>query len=214
MEPNVTWGSSDWGAIRPQRLAEAGIDSYRTDLRALVRGLWGGDMDMNQFVSSMTDAVERGIMTAWREGAAQVGVAEDEFTQEELDARLTFMWSQWSYIPEFATAIETGSQANGGKLAPLNSRIDLWANKYNEAMAQAQMMAKADQKLEWIVGPTEQSCRDCQKYSGRVYRASTWMKYGISTQNPRLACHGYRCLCRMTPTDAPANRGRPPGMTG
>lgn len=215
VHPFHTWGRSDWGAKRPgEPLSEAGIDSYRSNLRSLVRGLWGAKMGMAQFVASMTDSVERGIMTAWKEGAARAGVAEDELTTKETDARMAFMWAQWSQIPGFATAIEAGSKANKGKLTPQLARVDLWVNQYNAAATEAQMMAKADQKLLWVLGPTEEHCPDCAKYAGRVYRASTWLKYGIRPQSLKLACHGYRCLCTTVPTDAPANKGRPPGMTG
>ena len=214
-EAALTWGRSDWGATRPgERLREASIDSYRLNLRANVRALWTGEWSMSEFIGAMTDTVERGIMDAWKEGAAKAGVAEDELTQAELDARMAFMWAQWSQLPGLATFVDAHSQANGGKLETALGRVDLWVNKYNEAMAQAQLMAKADMKWQWIVGPTEQSCRDCQRYNGRVYRASTWAKYQISPQNIRLACHGYRCLCRLVPTDLPANKGRPPAMTG
>ena len=213
MEPNATWGRSDWGAIRPQRLAEAGIDSYRADLRNNVRALWGGDWDMSNFVASMTDTVERGVMGAWREGAAQAGVAEDELTPAELDARLAFMWAQWTHIPSFAVAIEAGSRANDGKLAPLNNRVDLWANQYNSAVIRAYAMAGQDLKGVWIYGPTEH-CSTCAGLHGKVKRMSYWAAHVLpqNAPNPRLSCGGWRCQCRIEPTDAPMSRGRLPGV--
>ena len=214
-EAALTWGRSDWGATRPgERLREASIDSYRLNLRGNVRALWTGEWSMSEFIGAMTDTVERGIMDAWKEGAAKAGVAEDELTQAELDARMAFMWAQWSQLPGLATFVDAHSQANEGKLETALGRVDLWVNQYNAATTEAQMMAKADQKMLWMLGPTEEHCRDCAKYAGRVYRASTWLKYNIRPQAMALACHGYRCACTTVPTDLPANKGRPPAMTG
>lgn len=211
----LTWGRADWGRLKPgEILREAGIDSYRSDLRALVRGLWSAAMDVGQFIASVTDAVERAVMTAWREGAAKAGVAEDELTDAETMARDEFMWAQFSRIPDFAMFVDEHSRENEGTLETCFARADLWINQYNAVVNQAQIMAKADAKLLWVLGPTEEHCRDCARYAGRVYRASTWGRYQIQPQSQSLACHGYRCLCQLEPTDLPANKGRPPAMTG
>jgi hypothetical protein len=194
VHPFHTWGRSDWGAKRPgEPLSEAGIDSYRSNLRYNVRGLWTGEMDMAQFVAIMTDTVERGIMTAWREGAARAGVAEDELTTKETDARMAFMWAQWSQIPKFAAAVEEGSKANKGKLTPQLRRVDLWANQYNSAVVQAYAMAGADLKGLWILGPTEEHCSSCSRLAGKVKRMSYWRDHVLpqNAPNPALSCGGW-----------------------
>jgi len=210
----LTWGRSDWGALKPgELLSEAGIDSYRSQLRAIVRGLWIGAIDIQDFVLRMTTSLKRSITAAWKEGASKAGVTEDELTDDEKYERENFYWRQVGHIEMFGTDVEKASKANGGKLAPLMGRVDLWVNQYTAVENQAFLMASKDQKLIWVVGPTEH-CRDCAKYEGRVYRASTWAKYGIAPQNHSLACGGWRCQCRFEPSDLPANRGRPPAMTG
>jgi len=211
----LTWGRSDWGAIRPgEILREAGMDSYRLNLQADAYALWAGEWTVGEFIGNATDTVERAIIDAWQEGAARAGVAEDELTQEEQDARMQFMWQQWSALPGLADFIQANSRANEGKLTTVQNRLELWYNQYNAAATQAQMMAKGDQKLLWRLGATEEHCPDCAKYAGRVYRASTWAKYDIRPQHQSLACHGFRCLCMLEPTDQPANKGRPPALPG
>jgi len=211
----VTWGRRGWGATRPgERLAEAGIDSYRSELRSLVRGLWAGVIKLGDFIGDALSAIDRAGTAAWNEGAARAGIKPDELSDEERFERERFYWDHYIRVPNFARDIEAGSKANGGKLETQLARVELWVNQYNGVVVKAQMMANADQKLEWVLGPTEEHCRDCATYAGRVYRASTWMRYGIQPQSPQLACHGFRCQCRLEPTDAPANKGRPPAMTG
>lgn len=210
----ATWGRRDWAASRPaQRLAEAGIESYRSNIRTNVRALWSGAWTVGEFVNAMTVSVERGIMWAWAEGAAACGVGEDEMTEEEQDARTSEMWSQWSYIGGFADAIDADSKANDGKLEPLLSRAELWVNHYNEVVSKAKAMACADTKAIWILGPTESHCVSCAGYAGRVYRYSTWLKWGALPQSYALACRGFNCQCSLEMTDAPANKGHPPAPT-
>jgi len=210
----LTWGRSDWGAMRPgELLSEAGIDSYRSELRAIVRGLWAGSISPGDFTWRGLTALEQATKAAWKEGAARAGVTESEYTDEEKYARERAYWRQRERMIMFGDDVKKGSKANGGKLAPLLSRVELWVNQYTAVENQAFLMASKDQKLLWVVGPTEH-CPDCAKYEGRVYRASTWAKYGIRPQSSQLACHGFRCQCRFEPSDLPANRGRPPAMTG
>ena len=211
----LTWGRSDWGAMKPSEiLREAGIDSYRSDLRAIVRGLWAGSITPGDFTWRGLTALEQATKAAWKEGAALAGVTESEYTDEEKYARERAYWRQHERMIRFGEAVAKASKANGGKLAPLLSRVELWVNQYNAVVNQAYVMTARDQKLLWVLGPTEEHCRDCAKYAGRVYRASTWTKYGIQPQSQHLACHGFRCLCMLQPTDQPANRGRPPAMSG
>ena len=210
----LTWGRSDWGATRPgERLREASIDSYRLNLRANVRALWTGAWSMSEFIGAMTDTVERGIMDAWREGAAKAGVAEDELTQAELDARMAFMWAQWSQLPGLATFVDAHSQANEGKLETVLGRVDLWVNQYNSASIKAEAMAAGDAKYAWVYGPTEH-CTTCLRLNGKVKRMSYWVDHVLpqNAPNPRLLCGGWRCQCTLQKTAEPLSKGKLPGV--
>lgn len=210
----LTWGRSDWGAIRPgEILREAGIDSYRSELRAIVRGLWIGAIDAADFVLRMTTSLDRSIKAAWKEGASKAGVADDELTDDEKYERERFYWAQVGRIEMFASDVEKGSKANGGKLAPLMGRVELWVNQYNSAVVKAEAMAKGDAKAVWVLGPTEH-CRTCAGLAGKVKRMSFWLSHVLpqNAPNPKLECSGYRCQCRLESTDAPLSKGRLPGV--
>jgi len=197
------------------RLIEKGIASFRLNLRAAVRALWSGVWDDAEFIAAVGDDIERAYPQAWLEGASACGIKSlDELTEEEQDALKEAIFAALPYIGPFADAIVAGSRANKGKLAPLLTRTDIWVNQYNGILAKARTMSCGDLKWRWVRGPTEVSCRDCSAYNGRVYRGSTWAKYGIYPKSPSLACHGFNCLCKLEATDAPITRGRPPAMTG
>lgn len=211
----LTWGRADWGTMQTptEVLSEAGIDRYRRDLRSFVRGLWTGVMDTARFIASVTDAVERAVMTAWREGAAKAGVKEDELTPDELAARDQAMWNQWMHVAGFAEFVDANSRANGGNLETCLNRADLWVNQYNSASVKAEAMAAGDMKAVWVLGPTEH-CPTCAKLNGKVKRMSYWVAHVLpqNAPNPRLSCGGWRCQCTLQKTDLPLSKGRLPGV--
>src|SRR5690606_33059213 len=145
---------------------------------------------------------------AWNEGAALAGLAPGELSDEEIMARNQAIAEEQGLIGNFLAEIATKNKTAGGKLQPLYDRIELWVNRYKDIHNRAMQMAKTDPKLRWDLCKTEDHCVDCLRYNQRVYRASTWRKYGIQPQSRKLACHGYHCDCRFTVVpEAPASKG-------
>ena len=196
-------------------MPSSGFANFRASMRSAVRALWAGIWGDSEFIGAMGSDIERAYPKAWLEGASVCGIKSlDELTIEEQNALREATYAQFAYIPPFADDIVANSKANGGKLAPLLKRVDLWVNGYRAVVAKARLMACADRKLVWRLGPTIERCHDCLTYNGRVYRGSVWAKYKIAPQSRSLACHGFNCKCTLSVTDAPANKGRPPAMTG
>lgn len=190
--------------------AQSGLTAMRMNIRNAVRGLWSGNTDLFDFFEQMDAAIRLGYETAWREGAKTCNIGPNERTVEETQRLEAMIVENRQYIFGYGEAIEAGSKANGGKLAPLMTRAELWINKYNEVKAVAQEMACADTKLMWVWSPEKEHCSDCRKLNGRVYRASVWAKYDIWPQSQALECRGFRCGCSFVPTDKPITPGRPP----
>jgi len=188
--------------------------NYHYSIRTAVRGLWTGALLYMQFIDSMMSTTRAGLTWAYAEGAAACGITPAEYTFEEKIALEQAIVREQNYIGQFADAIEKGSKANGGKLEPFMTRAKMWMNRYNDLVNRAKVTACANRKLLWRLGATEEHCRDCARYDGRIHRGSTWARYEIRPQSPKLACHGFNCLCTLEPTDERALPGRPPGMTG
>lgn len=188
--------------------------TFRSSIRQAVRGLWNGALSQKQFEDALASAIKRNLTNAWNEGALECGISAEELTEDERRARDAFLEEQAGYAANFGEAIRTNDKIAGGKLDPLYVRAEMWVNRYKDARNRAKVMACADEKLEWVLGPTEEHCSDCSRYDGKVYRASTWAKYDIRPQSPRLACHGFRCQCRLDKSDKKLTKGKPPRMTG
>jgi len=192
----------------------SGADIYRKSLRDAVRGLWSGAIDYIQFTRAMRSAINRRLKQAWLEGAAACGISEEELTPAEWTAMDLAIVNELGFVERFADDIEMGSRANSGKVKPLLTRVEMWTNRYKDVVNRAKQMACADRKLLWRLGATIEHCRDCARYDGRIHRGSTWARYEIRPQSPKLACHGFNCACTLDPTDERALPGRPPAMTG
>jgi hypothetical protein len=189
-------------------------EDYRRGIRSAVRGLWSGAIDREQFADVMIGTIDRGLRLAWQEGAGLCGIREDEYGDEETAALEAAILSELAHIQPFADVVEAGSKANGGHLEPLFSQAEVWVLRYPDVVNRAKALACADQKLQWVLGSTEEHCESCLKLNGQVRRGSFWYSHVLpkNPPNPLLECGGWRCDCDLVSTNAPASRGRLPKL--
>lgn len=193
----------------------AGIDNYRSELRASVRGLWQGVITTAQARSGFNSTIDRGLSRAWLEGAEECAIAEDELTQEELIARDDAIENQREFVSGFLAAIRESNRSSGGKLTPLFTRTNLWVTRYEEIKSTAKAMACKDQKLEWVLNPQKENCLSCRRLNGKVKRGSFWVSTGILPRVPNapyLICRGWDCGCVLEPTNKAVSRGPLPKL--
>lgn len=191
------------------------LSGFRMNIRAVVRGLWKGFIDRDQFFDGMMRAIQRGFNQAAQEGAKQFGVTPSEFTPEERLALEAVINTQLQFIAPFGQFVEENSQVNGGKLGRSFARAQMWINQYNSVKNQAAVSAAGDRKMIWLLGATEEHCTSCLKLHKKVKRASFWQKQGVRPQNApneSLECGGWKCDCDLVPTDEPLSRGPLPGL--
>lgn len=194
-----------------QPLAEAarsGRDTYAAQIRAAVRGLWAGAIDIGQFSDSMFSAIRRYLTMAWHEGAAKCDVLPADLTPEEKMALETVIVAEFGYVAGFAADILGGNKVSGGEIAPFLTRVEQWGNRYTEVVGQAQMQACADEKFEWVRNRRKKSCDSCVRLDGKVKRASVWAAAGIHPKCDKLDCGGGRnCGCQQVKTNKPVTPG-------
>lgn len=193
---------------------KAGTADFHAGIRAGIRGLWLGELTRFGFIETMEASIRRGFRAAWLEGAATCGISARELTSAERAAIEQAVNAQLPHLPGFADTIEAGSKENDGKLQPLFSRGELWANRFLEVRTQAQLSACADKKFEWEWDSKKEHCIDCAAQNGRVHRGSVWAAANVRPQSANLACQGFDCGCRLVPTTRRASPGRPPRLSG
>lgn len=200
--------------VKKTSIGSAGTENYRRMIRAAIRGLWTGAIDYDGFWNAMSSAINSGLTGAWHAGMKDCGVQPDEMTSQESAALLRRIVYEHQWIDGFANAIEQGSKANGGALTTLYNRAEIWIGRWEGVRTEARVMACADKKLKWTLGPTEH-CSSCTRLDGQVRRASFWNDKGILPRihdAPYLDCHGFRCQCTLEPTDDPLSRGPLPKL--
>jgi len=200
-------------------LEESGAD-YARSVRQIAFRLWGGEISIDQATSLMFDTIRLGMHEAWARGAKECGVVPAEYSAEEMSELAWMIASQQTAVMGFLFFVEQNSKRSGGKWGPIQARADVWGNRYTEAGNKARLMACGNVKMMWmrnVLRVVKQSCIDCLKMDGRIYRASTWSRYGVRPQSPSLACGGWRCACAFRAVDTPdvkCTPGRPPSLSG
>jgi hypothetical protein len=185
-----------------------GEDGYRRHLREPARALWLDLLSPSQFAAAFISAIERGLNSAWAEGASECGVGPDDLTPEEIRRRNEEIAGQFKYIPGVMQFIAENRKADGGAWAAVASRIELWVNRYRAVRSIAAAMACKDKKKKFIrVRPTLKPCRSCKGLEGRVYRYSTWLENEAVPPSPRFECGGWQCAHDLQDTDEPVTKG-------
>jgi hypothetical protein len=194
-----------------EEMAEAietgGYMGYQQAIHSAIYGMWSGALDYFSFVDMLQNVIDIGLRRAWRDGMLEVGLNWEDRTMEEEMALSNMIIEQWGYVPGLADWLEKNNKASGQLFRDTLYREEMWVNAYQQAYNRALQMAQSDPKLKWILGATEQHCKDCSKYDGKVKRSSYWQKIGASPQSPDLECKGINCDCRLEPTDEPLSRG-------
>lgn len=178
-------------------------DTYMRQMRRTVSGLFGGQINEFQFVDEFVSMIDNQLHMAWKVGAYDVGVMEEDFVYDDMIHIDTIINNEYQFVLRFAQDIVETRDA-GGKIDALLARVDLWANRYNEVVAEAHVWFGKKTRLQWVMGGTEEHCETCQKLHGIIAFAEEWNASGVRPQhppNPNLECQGWRCDCYLDPTD-------------
>ena len=174
---------------------------YRSSLRAAMYGLWVGALSVEQFNSALMDAIDRGMTNAFVEGLKRCGFTIQEASIEETRLYHEEIWNNVSRVGALAAFIEENSKERGGSWATIDNRLTLWANRYTALRIAISTSACGDKKKQFVLGRTEEHCRSCYGFAGRVYRGSVWAANNALPQSQALCCRGFRCDCSLVDTE-------------
>lgn len=178
-------------------------EDYQNELSALVAALIAGTITKAAFEKAYSQLIADYMGEAWAVGGA------DGLSTASLDALIQ---DEQSHVKDFATAIITAGALTDG----ITARIALWANRYQDAVNRAAIIAGVDNgdNMVWVYGDTIDHCSTCAACKDIVASADEWSAagdLGFRPQAPDLECGGWNCLCSIVPTDE--KRNVPDGMT-
>lgn len=183
---------------------------YQRALNAAVLEFYR-DGEAGAFIDEMIRLIEGQFTRAWNEGGRAVGIQPKNHTEED-DAELQrHIDNEIEFILPFAEEIEAARIAETGP-KPFQARVPLWVNRYNEMVNAAMLWFGGQERLEWVLGATEDHCEQCANLDGIVATARAWDESGFHPQgapNELLECGGWRCDCSLSPTKKPATDKQP-----
>lgn len=194
-------------AIKTRQAFEDHAWSYMWDF-------YKGKIDAFGFIDKMAAEIKNQMSRGWREGADKVGVSPEEFTDEDKAVLDEMIKGETDFLDGVAGDIENyeppeGKDADEEFRAKFHRRAVLWAQGYDDALSAAQLHFGGKQRLEWVLGPTEEHChtrdngRDglgCADLNGMVLFAAEWFAANVKPQSSVTNCGGWQCHCRLNPT--------------
>lgn len=178
------------------------VPFFQRALSRLVQTLYDGFIG-GEFVEVAKNLISGQIRKAYQEAWKENGT-EAPLPDYLVQAAATKIAEQQSFVENYYHDI-IDARINGASVEPLKARVDLWTNRYNEALDDGKHLIALNegQKEKWVYGDAEH-CDTCAALNGIVALASEWEAAGFRPQNgpnPMLDCGGWNCKCRREPTD-------------
>ena len=190
--------------LSDKALAIKTIGQYDRQLWSYALALFRGG-DSGEFIDKFATAIKVQLTKAFHEGAGDIGVSPDEFTDADKKYLQVLIDSEYDHVLNLASDIEAARDKTEEEFrTSFRSRIDLWINRYTEVVNDARIYFGGKTKLQWNLGETEEHCEQCIKLSGIIAFAYEWEESGIKPQNPPnpvLTCRGWKCDCTLDVTD-------------
>lgn len=186
-------------------------DAYYRQIWNLTLGLYRDEISQGDFVDGMAEVIQEQLTRAFREALRQNDMDPDlvnDYGDGYGDELESMILSEFMFVDRFVLDIVEARRTDSG-FEQFQTRAQVWANRYNEAVntANALIAEQNGSNLVWHYGDTEH-CETCQSLNGIVAPASVWEQLGIHPQEPpndALECGGWRCRCRLEPTDKRAS---------
>ena len=180
------------------------IGTYGRQLWSYALDLYRGD-DPGIFITNFVNAISNQLTRAWNEGAREMGVTQEDMTDDD---RAELQWiinAEYEYIIDLGAAITAAQSVTMQEFRDaFRSRIDMWVNRYTDVVNQAKIYFGGKTRLEWVEGDTIEKCPTCLALNGIVAFAQEWEQAGVRPQSPpndALVCGGWNCSCTLQTTD-------------
>lgn len=209
--PDVKPHLSDKARFHLYQPAYKTYDYMLRQIEGLVNGVYSGNI-AGQFIDTMANLISGQLTQAYQQAWKDEG-DEGEFPAYLSDSLEAMILNQYDFVDGYYRAI-VDARIDGTPIAPLLSRVQLWAQRWTEAYNEAVRLITKENggNLIWIYGDTDH-CDTCMNLNGIVMSAKEWDTLGVKPQsapNNKLICKGWKCQCRLEPTE----KKRSPGAYG
>lgn len=195
------WAAYTVGGVYAGRPLEfKTVEYYVRQLRGLIRAVYNGILG-GEFIDIMANLIQGQLTQAFQQAIDGYGADWNDELRAALESMIL---SEYEHVDRLYRDV-VDARVDGLSVDPLLARADLWANRWNDAHNRANQILAATfgERMIWIYGDTDH-CETCERLNGIVAFAREWESLGVSPQNPPnpvLQCGGWRCQCRLEPTD-------------
>lgn len=199
--PSQSFRAKDYQATRLE---------FERNFGDLVRAARADDVTRRRFGIVLRAQLRRLGSMAYRDGLRQGGVIVT--TDEGLDSEDLLEIQSWAseqsvYVTNFGNELFK----KGISDAEVQNRIQMWANKSLESIYQKGLVsADKNGMYQWVLGRTEEHCRDCLTLNGQIHRLRHYVKSGWLPKSSDLKCKGFMCDCKLVHMRDVRSRGRFP----
>lgn len=193
LEPSIVWETAQARLNYDKAIQATRID-YMIRVEDLITEQRAGNLDKDRFKQLMRAMIERYGTAAYVDGLVDGGVIDGRMDDEDRANVRSLRVSQTKFVRDFADVLfDKGISDADAKMKP-----SIWFNKSIGPFYTAGL-ASADKNgyYEWVIGPTEEHCKDCSKLNGQIHRMRDWVKSGWKPQSDQLACKGFQCKCNF-----------------
>jgi len=178
-------------------------DYYLQQLTRLITSVYNGNLG-GEFIDIMANLIQGQIYQAVNQAWLDSGM-DGSLPDYLVSLADDIVLGQYEHVDQLYRDI-VDARLDGTPLAPLLARAPLWATRWTEAYNQAMLLIAAEmgQRMAWELGATERHCETCAALNGIVAFASEWEELGVMPQsapNDALQCGGWKCDCKLTPTE-------------
>lgn len=197
---------SDWLDRFARDIAVKTLEMYQRQLWSYALDFFRGDISDAEFESSFFAAIEGQLTKAWNEGADEVGVLPEDYTDEDNAIIDGIIADEKEYVDGLGVAILDAIEAKmtlDAFRSEFGARIDIWSNRYSDVNNQAKLHFGGKEKLKWVLGDAKH-CATCEALNGIIAYAEEWEISGFHPQqpeNPLLECGGWHCACELMTTN-------------
>jgi hypothetical protein len=145
------------------------------------------------------ELAQRGI-DAYKDGLEDGG-REDLTLDDEGKKDISVWRSQQSpFITKFVN--ELFNEDKVFQPQEIANRADMWVNKsLNRIYFEGLRAANKEQRFMWVIDPQKEHCVTCLKLNGQIHRMKVYISKNLLPQSSALVCGGYKCGCKLVPTN-------------
>lgn len=185
-----------WKAIQATRL------DFENACADLLHQATSGQVTRSAFSNKMRALIRNYGRDAYRDGLTDGGMTEPGFDDDDVATINRLVAEQSQYVTALGEVLFKG---DGISPAQEEARPAMWYRKSIEPFYKAGV-GSADRNglYEWVLGRTEEHCKDCLRLNGQKHRMKDWLRRNLIPQSDRLACGGWLCDCKLKKTNGRA----------